>query len=151
MFWMNVTRIFFKTEILRDFLCTLKAGIFSLKKVFSPFKMTGFLKDTSLHLCYHWFVHYNSVKSVQVQSFFKVKISSNVALESTSINFILFRIYYLFNQFIKNKPVICQWKKWAAIDSSIEALTFKKKIIYTTFLFLNFYKKKLCCLGIYVN
>jgi hypothetical protein len=24
-------------EILRDFLCTLKAGIFSLKKVFSPF------------------------------------------------------------------------------------------------------------------
>jgi hypothetical protein len=37
MFWMIVTRIFCKTEILRDFLCTLKAGIFSMKKVFSPF------------------------------------------------------------------------------------------------------------------
>jgi hypothetical protein len=32
-----VTRFFCKTEILRDFPCTLKAGIFSLKKVFSPF------------------------------------------------------------------------------------------------------------------
>jgi hypothetical protein len=37
MFWKIVTRFFCKTEILRDFLCTLKAGIFSLKKVFSPF------------------------------------------------------------------------------------------------------------------
>ena len=37
MFWMIVTRFFCKTEILRDFHCTLKAGIFSLKKVFSPF------------------------------------------------------------------------------------------------------------------
>jgi hypothetical protein len=35
--WMIVTRFFCKTEILRDFLCTLKAGIFSFKKVFSPF------------------------------------------------------------------------------------------------------------------
>ena len=34
---MIVTRFFCKTEILRDFLCTLKAGIFSLKKVFSLF------------------------------------------------------------------------------------------------------------------
>ena len=34
---MIVTRFFCKTVILRDFLCTLKAGIFSLKKVFSPF------------------------------------------------------------------------------------------------------------------
>ena len=37
MFWMMVTRFFCKTEILRDFLCTLKAGIFSLSKIFSPF------------------------------------------------------------------------------------------------------------------
>jgi hypothetical protein len=37
MFWMIVTRFFCKTDILLDFLCTLKAGIFSLKKVFSPF------------------------------------------------------------------------------------------------------------------
>jgi hypothetical protein len=29
MFWMIVTRIFCKTEILRDFLWTLEAGIFS--------------------------------------------------------------------------------------------------------------------------
>ena len=36
MFWVIITRFFCKTEILRDFLCTLKAGIFSLKKVFSP-------------------------------------------------------------------------------------------------------------------
>ena len=35
MFRVIVTRFFCKTEILRDFLCTLKAGIFSLKKVFS--------------------------------------------------------------------------------------------------------------------
>ena len=34
-------------------------------------------------------------------------------------------------------------KKLAAIDSSLEALTLIKKIIYTTFPFLNFYKKKL--------
>ena len=34
-------------------------------------------------------------------------------------------------------------KKWAAIDSSEEALTFTEKIIYTTFLFLNFYRKRL--------
>ena len=33
---MIVTRFCCKTEILRDFLCTLKAGIFSLRKVFSP-------------------------------------------------------------------------------------------------------------------
>jgi hypothetical protein len=32
MFWMIVTRFFSKTEILRDFLCTLKAGIFPLKR-----------------------------------------------------------------------------------------------------------------------
>jgi hypothetical protein len=37
MFWMIVTRFFCKTEILRDFPCTLKAGIFSLKQIFSPF------------------------------------------------------------------------------------------------------------------
>jgi hypothetical protein len=37
MFWMIVTRFFCKTEILRDFPCTLKAGIYSLRKVFSPF------------------------------------------------------------------------------------------------------------------
>jgi hypothetical protein len=36
MFWMIVTRFFCKTEILRDFPCTLKAGIFKKKK-FSPF------------------------------------------------------------------------------------------------------------------
>ena len=47
------------------------------------------------------FVHYISVETVQVQYFFKVKNSSSVALESTSINFIFFRTYYLFNQFIK--------------------------------------------------
>jgi hypothetical protein len=50
MFWMIVTRFFYKTEILRDFPCTLKAGIFSLKKIFSPFikkrKCIGFF---SLH------------------------------------------------------------------------------------------------------
>ena len=34
---MIVTRFFCKTKILRDFLCTLKARIFSLLKVFSPF------------------------------------------------------------------------------------------------------------------
>ena len=34
---MIVTRFFCKTEILCDFPCTLKAGIFSLKKIFSPF------------------------------------------------------------------------------------------------------------------
>ena len=33
------------------------------------------------------------------------------------------------------KPVRWQWKKWAAIDSSLESLTFIKKIIYTTFPF----------------
>ena len=32
MFWMIVTRYFCKTETLRDFPCTLKAGIFSLKR-----------------------------------------------------------------------------------------------------------------------
>jgi hypothetical protein len=32
MFWMIVTRFFCKTEILRDFPCTLKAGIFLKKK-----------------------------------------------------------------------------------------------------------------------
>ena len=44
MFWMIVTRFFCKTEILRDFPCTLKAGIFkkknallSLKSVFDFF------------------------------------------------------------------------------------------------------------------
>jgi hypothetical protein len=39
MFWMIVTRFFCKTEILRDFPCTLKAGIFSLIEsiVSSPF------------------------------------------------------------------------------------------------------------------
>ena len=31
MFWMIVTRFFCKTETLREFPCTLKAGIFSLK------------------------------------------------------------------------------------------------------------------------
>jgi hypothetical protein len=35
----------------------------------------------------------------------EVRKSSSVALESTSINFIFFRIYYLFNQFIKNKKI----------------------------------------------
>ena len=35
MFWMIVTRFFCKTEILRDFPCTLKAGIFKKKKGFS--------------------------------------------------------------------------------------------------------------------
>ena len=33
MFWMIVTRFFCKTETLRDFPCTLKAGICSLKKL----------------------------------------------------------------------------------------------------------------------
>jgi hypothetical protein len=37
MFWMIVTRFFCKTEIQRDFPCTLKAGIFFFKKIFSPF------------------------------------------------------------------------------------------------------------------
>ena len=37
MFWMIVTRFFCKTKILCDFPCTLKAGIFSFKKIFSPF------------------------------------------------------------------------------------------------------------------
>jgi hypothetical protein len=30
-------RFFCKTEILRDFPCTLKAGIYFFKKIFSPF------------------------------------------------------------------------------------------------------------------
>jgi hypothetical protein len=74
MFWMIVTRFFCKTGILRDFPCTLKVGIYrSLKKgnaVYIIFfikvkdsnelsiaanffhcHLTGFLKDTSLHLC----------------------------------------------------------------------------------------------------
>ena len=33
MFWMIVTRIFCETETLRDFPCTLKARIFSLKRL----------------------------------------------------------------------------------------------------------------------
>ena len=37
MFWMIVTRFFCKMEKLRDFPCTLKAGIFKKKKIFSPF------------------------------------------------------------------------------------------------------------------
>jgi hypothetical protein len=47
MFWMIVTRIFCKTEILRDFLCTLKAGIFSMKKVFSPFIGTTYSTEST--------------------------------------------------------------------------------------------------------
>ena len=42
MFWMIVTRFFCKTEILRDFPCTLKAAIFSLlslKSVFDFFSL----------------------------------------------------------------------------------------------------------------
>ena len=38
MFWMIVTRFFCKTETLQDFPCTLKAGIFSLKR-FSPLSL----------------------------------------------------------------------------------------------------------------
>jgi hypothetical protein len=37
MFWMSVTRFICKTEILPDFPCTLKAGIYSLNRVFSLF------------------------------------------------------------------------------------------------------------------
>jgi hypothetical protein len=33
MFWIFVTRFFCKTQTLRDFPCTLKAGIFSLKRL----------------------------------------------------------------------------------------------------------------------
>ena len=73
--------------------------------------LTGFLKDTSLHLCRSvssflipliCSLHFrrNCTSSVL---FFKVRKSSSVALESTSINFIFFRTYYLFNQFIKNR------------------------------------------------
>ena len=37
MFRMTVTRFFCKTETLRDFTCTLKAGNIFFKKIFSPF------------------------------------------------------------------------------------------------------------------
>jgi hypothetical protein len=40
MFWMIVTRFFCKTETMRDFPYTLKAGIFSLKR-FSLFSLTS--------------------------------------------------------------------------------------------------------------
>ena len=61
------------------------------------------LSERELILVTTDFFHCISVETVQVQSFFKVRKSSSVALESTSINFIFFRTYYLFNQFIKNR------------------------------------------------
>ena len=52
MLWMIVTRFFCKTEILRDFPCTLKAGIFkkrfsllSLKSAFDFFHYTRAVED----------------------------------------------------------------------------------------------------------
>ena len=42
MFWMIVIRFFCKTETLRDFPCTLKAGIFSLKR-FSLLSLKAYL------------------------------------------------------------------------------------------------------------
>jgi hypothetical protein len=92
--------------------------------------LTGFLKDTSLHLCCSvssflilllFSLHF---RSPFFSNFYKKKLftlkhiflwicnifvqitprkSSSIALESTSINFIFFRTYYLFNQFIKNR------------------------------------------------
>ena len=61
------------------------------------------LSERKLILVTTDFFHYISVETVHVQSFFKVRKSSSVALESTLINFIFFRTYYLFNQFIKNR------------------------------------------------
>ena len=71
--------------------------------------LTGFLKDTSLHLCrsassflLYWFFNYISVETVQVQSFLKLGSLQSVALESTSINFIFF-LHLLFIQSIYKK------------------------------------------------
>jgi hypothetical protein len=49
------------------------------------------------------FFSLNFHRNYKFSLFFKVRKSSSVALESTSINFIFFRTYYLFNKFIKNR------------------------------------------------
>ena len=99
------------TGFLKDTSLHLCRCVSSIAAHFFHCHLTCFLKDTSLHLC--WCVssfliplicslHFrrNCTSSV---FFFKVRKSSSVALESTSINFTFFRAYYLFNQFIKNR------------------------------------------------
>ena len=92
------------------FFIKVKASNSLYRSSFFHCHLTGFLKDTSLHLCRSassfllpliCSIHFR--RNCTSLVFFKVRKSSSVALESTSINFIFFRTYYLFNQFIKNR------------------------------------------------
>jgi hypothetical protein len=70
--------------------------------------LTGFLKDTSLHLCrsassflLYWFFNYISEETVQVQSFLKLGSLQVLPWNLRPLISYFFCTYYLFNQFIK--------------------------------------------------